>query len=1292
MPDGGIEPIRSDGSAGSRQRTQAVRKRRVVKLVGASIGALALLALLMVLLAMTVEVRIPFDGQRERISNALSEALGARVAISGALNVYTGPRAGFDAGQVRIGAIGADESPAAQIDRLGIRLDLMALWRHDLRIVDAAAEALHVCINRAVPTASRTTHEGSGWRLVEIGQLQLQRLRIGTTADCASDQGSLEIAQLDLRAPQGAALHLSARGRFKGEEGSLEFSGPSLAAFTEASAAAQPFEFAARYAGASVAMRGEVDVARRTGQADVGFEAPELAQLLRPFTAVARELGPLKMRAHVDATGSAMRLQVHEATLTPVHVSAEAAVTWSGPRPSFVLRAKTDHLDAAVLGDWLTGVGDAASGDAARPAGELARRLAAALQASDGRVTIDVGQLGAGPVELSAVALEGAWDRGDMHGTAKALWEASPVDGTWSADLRRDPFEFAIAATARQLRVPRRLGVKGTLDAVEAKLDGRLVLGAHPSPKVRATVKAQGGRIEVPTGGGDTMPLTLGRVQAQWRERDMAILEASGSMAGEKSGVRVEGADATALWQHRPWKFSATGEAGPLQSKVQGTVALLAGRVEARLDIGAHAERLGTLARGYAGLAALPLEAQAGVSIVQRGWSVDLRRLRLGRSLARATAHGSLQGPPQPLRADLRFDTLDAVELAGNGAGAVPDTVALPQRLMLPASDIDIRASRVTLPGMTVEELTANASIRDGKLAPSAFAFIVDGAAVEGTAAADLTGATAELSAKVKATGITERHLGAAVADKGIRVKLGDLALSAASSGNHKRDLLANAQAELSVRQASFAVEGSDRTGARSGTFASARLSVAREQPTVLAFDGDWEGIPVSGEARSVALAELLAPADTPVHINARVADIDVGIQGHVQGSHPQARPMSIRVRARTLDQFEAFTPYELPSTGPFGLDLTLRDAGTQRPSADLAVTLGQSELEGHLSTQTGGDRPRWQVDLKAPRLRLEDLGSADWVLDESPAAPKAEHAAPKVAAAPAARKRQAQVISDEVVSAMRRFDARVHLAIENVSSGTKEFGRIEADALLESGRLRIGPAGIAGPIGRLALAADTDFGVAELPFNIDVALEQFDYGRLVQSIRPSLGATGDLSLHLNLAGHGRAGEWIPTLNGGLGLIVFPVSAPGLKVLEFWGGGLLRNLETALEPGQKAQVNCGVATFGIHRGVLKSQSLMVDSTNVRIAGELELDMARGTLHGLVMPRSKRAQVVSLEVPISIGGTLASPVIGPAAGSLAIATARSFYVAYKYLYDIATSGALSADGRPDCVAAYEKLVK
>jgi hypothetical protein len=106
--------------------------------------------------------------------------------------------------------------------------------------------------------------------------------------------------------------------------------------------------------------------------------------------------------------------------------------------------------------------------------------------------------------------------------------------------------------------------------------------------------------------------------------------------------------------------------------------------------------------------------------------------------------------------------------------------------------------------------------------------------------------------------------------------------------------------------------------------------------------------------------------------------------------------------------------------------------------------------------------------------------------------------------------------------------------------------------------------------------------------------------------------------------------------------------------------------------------------------VLKSQALMLDSTRVRAAGELKVDLADGALAGLVVPKPKRAALFTKKVPISIGGTLRDPVVAVAPASGLRTAARYYYFYFAFLYDSVTGEKLAADGSPDCIAAYRKL--
>jgi hypothetical protein len=283
------------------------------------------------------------------------------------------------------------------------------------------------------------------------------------------------------------------------------------------------------------------------------------------------------------------------------------------------------------------------------------------------------------------------------------------------------------------------------------------------------------------------------------------------------------------------------------------------------------------------------------------------------------------------------------------------------------------------------------------------------------------------------------------------------------------------------------------------------------------------------------------------------------------------------------------------------------------------------------------------------------------------------------------------QRMVEEARLALAHFDARARLAVDRITSGSDDFGTLAVEATLDSGRLRIAPLSLAGPRGELRFAGDADLSSKTVPFTLDVDLSRFEYGRLLQSIDPKLDGHGELSFRMKLKGdHGDEGQ-ARSLDGKAGLLILPATSGNLQILDRWGGGLLRNLGATLD-SEQSRLNCAVATFGVARGIARSQALMLDTTRMRAAGELEVDLQSGRLNGLFAPKSKRPELFSARVPVTDGGTLAAPKIAPATGSLLVTTARYFFSAYAYLFDTIGSAAYVPDGTPDCVATYTKLLQ
>lgn len=118
------------------------------------------------------------------------------------------------------------------------------------------------------------------------------------------------------------------------------------------------------------------------------------------------------------------------------------------------------------------------------------------------------------------------------------------------------------------------------------------------------------------------------------------------------------------------------------------------------------------------------------------------------------------------------------------------------------------------------------------------------------------------------------------------------------------------------------------------------------------------------------------------------------------------------------------------------------------------------------------------------------------------------------------------------------------------------------------------------------------------------------------------------------------------------------------KLLEIWGGSLLQILNpVAWAEGGDTELRCIAARFELGDGLARSRTLLVDSQNVTVAGEMALNLTSEQIDGLFTPKPKEATLVHLGAPLRLSGSLQSPKVAPAErglvtlGKLAIGVAQ-----------------------------------
>ncbi len=132
-----------------------------------------------------------------------------------------------------------------------------------------------------------------------------------------------------------------------------------------------------------------------------------------------------------------------------------------------------------------------------------------------------------------------------------------------------------------------------------------------------------------------------------------------------------------------------------------------------------------------------------------------------------------------------------------------------------------------------------------------------------------------------------------------------------------------------------------------------------------------------------------------------------------------------------------------------------------------------------------------------------------------------------------------------------------------------------------------------------------------------------------------------DATLDLSGTGNTRR-EFLSSANGRVILVGGPGEL-GSRDLDLWAASLVR---TMLSKEWKAQdvtrLNCVVARIDVQDGVARTDSILIDTQRITIAGSGTLDLDNEELDLLLKPNPKNATLVSLASPAHVTGSLASP--------------------------------------------------
>ncbi len=423
-----------------------------------------------------------------------------------------------------------------------------------------------------------------------------------------------------------------------------------------------------------------------------------------------------------------------------------------------------------------------------------------------------------------------------------------------------------------------------------------------------------------------------------------------------------------------------------------------------------------------------------------------------------------------------------------------------------------------------------------------------------------------------------------------------------------------------------------------------AQLSVARLPAGVPQRPEDWPELQGTLQLGALALDRIhaLLPGDVGAIVRGGTASLD-------------AKLSTTPERAYRVDGTGALKDVKLrgqASSGRFRATATwspAKPAAARLDLTDLALRGPGIDLGGNLSVETAPMRA-WFV-LTGPLL---DLDAVMGILPEAPAG-QAQAKAPAQAGEliPEATRREIQA-------------AAVHgtIAIEKLKGGRLEATDVKARATLSKGALVLDELTAAVFGGRVS-AAGTKVSLAEkVPtWKLAAKLSGLDLEKTLSAFAGHAPLLGKLDGTLDVDGQGT--EWEKLRDGLTGLAALAVKDGTLTTTDLGGsvlGGISKGLDAIGRGGAAKKVGAAAGgkttfrdlagKFTVKDGFLTAQAPLAfgsSAGDVAVGGRVGLD-GRLALEGkAVVPKKTLAEIVSgiplpekLEVPIGLGGTLASP--------------------------------------------------
>lgn len=436
----------------------------------------------------------------------------------------------------------------------------------------------------------------------------------------------------------------------------------------------------------------------------------------------------------------------------------------------------------------------------------------------------------------------------------------------------------------------------------------------------------------------------------------------------------------------------------------------------------------------------------------------------------------------------------------------------------------------------------------------------------------------------------------------------------------------------------SGAINAAEKQGAANRGFQMSGVGTLNRQPFKLAIIGG-------------PLLNIDRNTPYPFDADLRAGETYVTARGAVPKPFDLAQfYMNVTARGPDLSDLYAITGIALPNTPPYSLHGRVsRDTMVWR-IANLGGRVGDSDLAGDVSVTLGRERPLLKADLTTRSLDFDDLGA---IFGGAPSTKPGEtvSVAQKVVAQDMARKQTMMPDTTLNTDRFRSIDADVSYKALSIRDAPIHLKAASAKVKLDAGLLRAEPLALDLPQGRVSGYVQLDARKARPVTDLDLRLTN---GRLEQLVPVTFqGSTpfaGSLVGRAKLRGTGDSVHKAFAHADGEVMLVAPGGEIRESIAQLMGVNLIKGLGLLFSKDkQTVPIRCGVARFEATNGVLNASNIVFDTGPTLVTGHGTINMDTERLNFALEGRPKKFQIVRVDLPITVGGTLLSPKVGVQTG-------------------------------------------